>query len=160
VVPDSPDCSPGPRFPFSRSDRSRGFPFLTGTRGTAFIVFADGSMHEMRINDQSSLVRAQADAVRFNALAPAYGGQAAQAATSVQASPGHALDQQSSASHLADELTQLAGLHASGVLTDAEFQAAEAKLLGTLAGTRASQDAARPGEALLAACECDHAKSD
>ena len=42
-----------------------------GTRGTAFVIFADGTVHEHRINDESSLVKAQADAVRFNALAAA-----------------------------------------------------------------------------------------
>jgi hypothetical protein len=41
-----------------------------GVQGTAFIVFADGSLHEKRITDDASLVRAQADAVRFNALEP------------------------------------------------------------------------------------------
>jgi putative oligomerization/nucleic acid binding protein len=103
----------------------------TGTRGTAFIVFNDGGMNEKRINDQSSLVKAQADAVRFNALAAAHGGQVVKAATAAQASTGPALDQQSAGSRLADELGRLAGLHASGVLTDAEFQAAKAMLLGT-----------------------------
>lgn len=32
---------------------------------------------------------------------------------------------------LAGELTRLAGLHAAGMLSDAEFQAAKAKLLAT-----------------------------
>jgi hypothetical protein len=44
-----------------------------GTRGTAFVVFSDGKLHEKAITDQASLVRAQADAVRFNALADAEG---------------------------------------------------------------------------------------
>jgi hypothetical protein len=42
-----------------------------GIQGTAFVVFADGTLHEKRITDDTSLVRAQADAVRFNAMAAA-----------------------------------------------------------------------------------------
>lgn len=42
-----------------------------GTRGTAFVVFANGKLHERHITDADTLVRAQADAVRFNALADA-----------------------------------------------------------------------------------------
>lgn len=41
-----------------------------GVQGTAFIVFADGSLHEKRITDDASLVRAQADAVRFTPWRP------------------------------------------------------------------------------------------
>lgn len=40
-----------------------------GTKGTAFIVFADGSTHERQLQDAQAITRAQADAVRFNALA-------------------------------------------------------------------------------------------
>ena len=40
-----------------------------GVRGTAFVVFADSTLHEMQIADEAALVGAQADAVRFNALA-------------------------------------------------------------------------------------------
>jgi hypothetical protein len=82
-----------------------------GTRGTAFVVFADGTVHEQQVSDEPALRRAQADAVRFNALAAA--------------------SQRPAATRLADELTRLAGLHAAGALSDAEFQAAKARLLGT-----------------------------
>jgi hypothetical protein len=39
-----------------------------GVKGTAFIIFADGRLHEKQLTDAQGLVKAQADAVRFNAL--------------------------------------------------------------------------------------------
>jgi hypothetical protein len=42
-----------------------------GTKGTAFVVFANGSMHDSQIQDAQGLVKAQADAVRFNSLSAA-----------------------------------------------------------------------------------------
>lgn len=82
-----------------------------GTRGSAFVVFAEGTVHEWQVSDEQALRRAQADAVRFNALAAA--------------------SRPPAVTRLADELTRLAGLHAAGVLSDAEFQAAKARLLAT-----------------------------
>jgi hypothetical protein len=122
-----------------------------GTKGTAFVVFADGTLHEEQIKDESYLVKAHADAVRFNAFAAALGGQATGGAASAEgafhdAGMGEAgqspsaiplegsgertSHQQSAATQLTNELTRLAGLHSSGALTDAEFQAAKAELLG------------------------------
>jgi len=40
-----------------------------GFQGSAFVIFADGTLHEKQVADQTALVRAQADVVRFNALA-------------------------------------------------------------------------------------------
>jgi hypothetical protein len=40
-----------------------------GFLGTAFVISADGTLHEKPIADQASFLKAQADAVRFNALA-------------------------------------------------------------------------------------------
>jgi hypothetical protein len=121
-----------------------------GTRGTAFVVFADGSLYEKKLADDASLVRAQADAVRFNALAVAAGVRAPENATAT-AEDGSLQDAEAEIGQLAapdterrqpaadqahhrgltDELTRLASLHESGALTDAEFQAAKAQLLGT-----------------------------
>ena len=42
-----------------------------GFIGTAFVVFADGMLHEKQITDQAAFLKAQAEAVRFNALAAA-----------------------------------------------------------------------------------------
>jgi hypothetical protein len=41
------------------------------SRAVAFVVFKDGSLHEQRVSGNSAVIRAQADAVRFNALAAA-----------------------------------------------------------------------------------------
>jgi hypothetical protein len=133
-----------------------------GTQGTAFVVFANGTLYEKRIADAASLVRAQADAVRFNALA-ASSGQSQTRATvpaaladadtakadqpvlerihdmteqfatgeSASADGGESPPEARGSSHLADDLERLASLHASGALTDAEFQAAKIQLLGT-----------------------------
>lgn len=120
-----------------------------GVQGTAFIVFADGTLHEKRITDDASLVRAQADAVRFNALAAAADDPAPESAvTAAQAAhredgeaekeqpavppqnSGQHASSQPSSGQLTDELTRLASLHTSGALTDAEFQAAKGRLLG------------------------------
>jgi Short C-terminal domain len=123
-----------------------------GVRGTAFVVFADGKVHEKKINDQSSLVKAQADAVRFNALASASSGQVPEGVrpaddaphddaamktgrppSPVSREPGeYPSEQPSAATRLTDELGRLADLHTSGALTDAEFQAAKAELIRTL----------------------------
>jgi hypothetical protein len=40
-----------------------------GFKGTAFVIFANGTLHEKQLTDSQALVKAQADAVRFNALA-------------------------------------------------------------------------------------------
>lgn len=122
------------------------------TQGTAFVVFANGALHEKRISDAASLVRAQADAVRFNALA-ARSEQSQTKATmpadqpvvetireliekfagdesALEGATETAGPEASGSSHLADDLERLARLHESGALTDAEFQAAKIRLLG------------------------------
>lgn len=101
-----------------------------GTRGTAFVVFADGTVHERQASGGPGLRRAQADAVRFNALAAASRPPTAGAAPA-EGLAGHPPGQRPAATHLADELTRLAELHAAEALSDAELQAAKAKLLGT-----------------------------
>jgi hypothetical protein len=40
-----------------------------GAKGTAFVVLADGTLREKHLPYAQALVKAQADAVRFNALA-------------------------------------------------------------------------------------------
>lgn len=42
-----------------------------GFQGTAFVVLADSTMHEVPVTSREEFVRVQADAVRFNALAQA-----------------------------------------------------------------------------------------
>ncbi len=89
----------------------------TGFQGIAVVTFTDGAYHEKKINDAAALVRAQAEAIRFNALA---------GSDEMPATAGGA-DQ---TGQLADELERLAKLRDSGALTDGEFQAAKARLLG------------------------------
>jgi Short C-terminal domain len=114
-----------------------------GTKGTAFVVFANGALHEKALNDDTSIVRAQADAVRFNALAaraqrpdvpfdatppsPMSPGSDSGPKTGPAADGGGSAGQRSE--HIADQLAKLAGLHAAGSLTSAEYQAAKNKLL-------------------------------
>lgn len=101
-----------------------------GVQGSAVIVFADGTMHEKKLGSQDEGVRAQADAVRFNALASA--AEQSIPASEPTADPGIGPDRaagQLAGSRLADQLAKLTDLHACGALTDAEFQAAKARLL-------------------------------
>jgi hypothetical protein len=114
-----------------------------GTKGTAFVVFANGGLHERAINDETSLVRAQADAVRFNALAAqapridpfadatrseSAAGSDAVARTLPVADGDESADQHPE--RIADQLAKLADLHAAGALTSVEYQAAKNRLLG------------------------------
>lgn len=39
------------------------------SKGTAFVIFANGSLHERELPNAQAIVKAQADVVRFNALA-------------------------------------------------------------------------------------------
>jgi hypothetical protein len=122
-----------------------------GTKGTAFVVFADGRLHEHAINDQMALVRAQADAVRFNALAAGAGATASEPVPSreeiqeiasrlnadpvlrdiiLPPPPAHADDAAPESAQIAGQLAKLADLQAVGSITSAEFHAAKQKLLG------------------------------
>src|SRR5262249_8689663 len=40
-----------------------------GTQGVAFVIFPTGKMHEKPINSPQEVLRAQTDAIRFNAMA-------------------------------------------------------------------------------------------
>jgi hypothetical protein len=88
-----------------------------GTEGIAIVVFANGTYHEKKINDPGALVRAENEAIRFNALAATAGGSPEQNADS------------GTARQLTDQLERLTVLRESGALTDPEFQAAKARLL-------------------------------
>jgi hypothetical protein len=96
-----------------------------GVQGTAFIVFADGTLHEKRITDDASLGTGAGRRGAFQCPEA----EKEQPAVPPQNSGQHASSQPSSG-QLTDELTRLASLHTSGALTDAEFQAAKGRLLG------------------------------
>lgn len=42
-----------------------------GTRASAFVVFADGTLHERKLSGKSQVAAAQRDVIKFNALAAA-----------------------------------------------------------------------------------------
>jgi Short C-terminal domain len=85
----------------------------TGFRGFVVVSFADGGAWEKSFTDSASLIKAQAEAVRFNALAASAGSPAAQDGGGVAA-----------------ELERLSALHKSGALDDEEFRAAKARIIG------------------------------
>jgi Short C-terminal domain len=90
------------------------------TGGLAVVTFFGGGVWQKVIPDPAPLMRAQAEAVRFNALAAA--GQPADDAVSASLE-SHAQD------GVASELERLAALHASGALDDEEFRAAKARII-------------------------------
>lgn len=84
--------------------------------GLAVVTFADGTVREKEFKDKPSLLKAQGEAVRFNALA---------------ADAGPEKVTGSSGGGVAVELERLAALHASGVLDDEEFRQAKARIIGS-----------------------------
>ena len=85
--------------------------------GVALVTLADGNVREKRFTDKPSLLRAQADVVRFNALA------ASVASTPPEEVAGSGQD------GVASELERLVALHASGALDDEEFRAAKSRII-------------------------------
>jgi hypothetical protein len=94
----------------------------------AVVSFADGTIYEKKFEkkntDASSLTKAQAEAVRFNALAAA--SQPIDSAGS-----GFAKGSAQGDTGVAGELERLAALHASGALDFEEFRAAKARIIGS-----------------------------
>jgi hypothetical protein len=80
--------------------------------GVALVTFADGNVWEKRFIDKPSVTKAQAEAVRFNALASGSAERSARVGTGVSA-----------------ELERLAALHSSGMLDDDEFRAVKARII-------------------------------
>jgi hypothetical protein len=94
----------------------------------AVVSFADGTIYEKKFEkkntDASSLIKAQAEAVRFNAVAAA--SQPIDSAGS-----GFAEGSAQGDTGVAGELERLAALHASGALDSEEFRAAKARIIGS-----------------------------
>jgi hypothetical protein len=97
--------------------------FSRAGTGVAVVTFADGNVREKGFADKPSLLKAQAEAVQFNALA---------ASSQPDDGPvsGSAGETARSGTGIAAELERLAALHASGVLDEDEFRAAKARILG------------------------------
>ncbi len=89
--------------------------------GLAVVAFSDGTVREKLFTDKSSLARAQAQAVRFNALAAA--------AVAGDAASASGEDSPNDGSGVAAELERLAALHSAGVLDDEEFRAAKSRVI-------------------------------
>jgi hypothetical protein len=88
--------------------------------GLAVVTFSGGGVWQKVLPDPASLMRAAAEAIRFNALAAA--GQPADDAVSGSA-------QGPAQAGVASELERLAALHSSGALDDEEFRAAKARII-------------------------------
>jgi Short C-terminal domain len=79
-----------------------------GYRGVAAIAFPEGNVLKTEFTDASTLIKAKAEAVRFNILAV-----------------GAAPETRPAGSGVASDLERLAALHASGTLDDEEFRQAK-----------------------------------
>jgi hypothetical protein len=89
--------------------------------GLASVTFPGGGVWQKVIPDPASLMRAHAEAVRFNALAAA--SQPADDDAVSASIESHAQDS------ITSKLERLAALHASGALDDEEFRAAKARII-------------------------------
>ena len=81
-------------------------------RGVAAVAFTDGSVSEKKLTDATALIKAKAEAVRFNILAV-----------------GAAPETRPAGNGVASDLERLAALHTSGILDDEEFRQAKARAL-------------------------------
>ena len=86
----------------------------TKTMATAFVVFADGSYHEAMLDGNAAVRAGQAEAVKFNLMANPAAAQAPQE------------------DDVAATLRTLASLHDQGLLTDEEFAAKRAEVIGRI----------------------------
>jgi hypothetical protein len=81
-------------------------------RGVAAVAFADGNVCKKKLTDAQALIKAKAEAARFNILA-------------IGAAPETRL----AGNGVASDLERLAALHISGILDDEEFRQAKARAL-------------------------------
>lgn len=81
-------------------------------RGLAAVAFPDGNVWKQKLTDASALVKAKAEAARFNILAV-----------------GAAPETRPAGNGVASDLERLAALHISGILDDEEFRQAKARAL-------------------------------
>jgi Short C-terminal domain len=94
---------------------------LRKSKAVAFVVCANGKVHERKLDGTAAIRAAQRDAVKFNVLAgPA-------------AAPGPAQAQPLPSPPTAGErLAEVTRLHDAGLLTDEEYQAKRAEIIGQL----------------------------
>jgi len=84
---------------------------LEGARFAA-VAFAGGNVSKKKLTDAPALIKAKAEAVRFNILAV-----------------GAAPETRPAGNGVASDLERLAALHTSGILDDEEFRQAKARAL-------------------------------
>jgi len=88
----------------------------TKTKATAFVIFADGTYHQTELNDNRSVRDAQAEAIRFNLMAGTLREQS----------------DDTPREDVATTLRNLASLHHEGLLTDEEYAAKHAEVIGRI----------------------------
>lgn len=98
----------------------------TGFQGFAVVTFPDGTAWEKKFKDSASLIKAQSEAVRFNALAAS---QRAQGGAGIATEHHSAMQSEGG---VVAELERLIAVHKSGALDDEEFRAAKAQIIGRL----------------------------
>jgi hypothetical protein len=98
----------------------------TGFRGFAVVTFPDGTAWEKKFKDSASLIKAQSEAVRFNALAAS---QPAQGGTAIATERHSAMQAEGG---VVAVLERLIAMHKSGALDDEEFRAAKAQIIARL----------------------------
>jgi hypothetical protein len=92
-----------------------------GYGGLAVVTFPGGGVWQKAFTDSASLIKAQAEVVRFNALVASVGEPAE---GSANGAPPAGIG-----TGVAAELERLAALHKSGALDDEEFRAAKARII-------------------------------
>jgi hypothetical protein len=94
---------------------------LRKSKAVAFVICSNGKLHEKKLDGTAAIRAAQRDAVRFNTLA---GG--AEALTPEPARP------ESAPPTPRERLAEVTRLHDEGLLTDEEYQAKRAEIIGQL----------------------------
>lgn len=89
------------------------------SKAVAFVVFANGIVHERKLDGNMAIRSAQRDAVKFNALATA---SRPPTEPSPPATPRTA----------ADRLAEVTRMHNDGLLTDEEYQAKRAEIIAEI----------------------------
>ncbi|MDQ2873684.1 MAG: hypothetical protein M3Y33_02210 [Actinomycetota bacterium] len=93
-------------------------------KAVAFVVFANGTVHERKLDGTTAIRGAQRDAVKFNALAASLS-----PLETSQPQPLHEISQPYAARSAADRLAEAALLHDNGLLADQEYQAKRVEII-------------------------------
>ncbi len=97
------------------------------SKAVAFVVCANGRLHEKKLDGNAMIRAAQRDLARFNALA----GSAAPPGSTAPP-PGHQPPSPPPSPSARERLAEIAALHDEGLLTDEEYQAKRAEIIREL----------------------------